>query len=177
VRGLAIDPRATGHHCQHDSGPGPIETDMNPADGPPLQHSQKSRTAQTVWGTPMMSPRWSLSLPVRRANFITGAALNVDGGYSGMTCRGNRRSKTKVAVSGELLAKNSKSFGPRFYQWPKARALVSSLLSPGTVAAISQSSQVKPHLYYSVVIELSRLVFEVLRKDEEFCPLSRTEQE
>ena len=31
-----------------------------------------------------------------------------------------------------------------------------------------RSLRSKPHLYYSVVIELSRLVFEVLRKDEEF---------
>jgi hypothetical protein len=59
-----------------------------------------------------------------------------------MTCRGTGDLRLKCG-SGELLAKNPKSFG-RVLSMAQGRAPVSSLLSPGTVAAISQSSQVNP---------------------------------
>jgi hypothetical protein len=83
-----------------------------------------------------------------------------------MTCRGTGDLRLKCG-SGELLAKNPKSFG-RVLLMAQGRAPVSKLAVSRDRRCDIAVFAVNPTFIYSVVIELSRLVFEVLRKDEEF---------
>ncbi|HEU4779893.1 MAG TPA: SDR family oxidoreductase [Steroidobacteraceae bacterium] len=61
--------------------PGPIDTDMNPADGN-LATAQKAGTALGRFGRPEEVGATVAFLASRNAGFITGASIAVDGGYS-----------------------------------------------------------------------------------------------
>jgi 3-oxoacyl-[acyl-carrier protein] reductase len=79
VRGLAIDLAPRGITV-NTIQPGPIETDMNPADGP------HSSTVKSLVPLKRLGHADDVAAMVAfvtspEANFITGAALNVDGGY------------------------------------------------------------------------------------------------
>ena len=61
--------------------PGPIDTDMNPADGP-WAGAAKAALAMGEFGQPRDVAAMVAFLASAQAGFITGAALNVDGGYN-----------------------------------------------------------------------------------------------
>jgi 3-oxoacyl-[acyl-carrier protein] reductase len=61
--------------------PGPIDTDMNPADGD-FATAQKSGTALGRFGRPEEVGATVAFLASKNAGFITGASIAVDGGYS-----------------------------------------------------------------------------------------------
>jgi 3-oxoacyl-[acyl-carrier protein] reductase len=65
-------------NCVH---PGPIDTDMNPADGP-FSGFNTPRTALGRYGkvTELASAVAWLASP--ESSYVTGAELNVDGGYN-----------------------------------------------------------------------------------------------
>lgn len=61
--------------------PGPIDTDMNPADAP---HADMLRNAMAVpqYGTPEDIAELAVYLAAGESRFMTGAALTIDGGFS-----------------------------------------------------------------------------------------------
>jgi 3-oxoacyl-[acyl-carrier protein] reductase len=61
--------------------PGPIDTDMNPADGD-FATAQKTGTALGRFGRPEEVGATVAFLASKNAGFITGASIAVDGGYS-----------------------------------------------------------------------------------------------
>jgi 3-oxoacyl-[acyl-carrier protein] reductase len=61
--------------------PGPIDTDMNPADGD-FATAQKAGTALGRFGRPEEVGATVAFLASKNAGFITGASIAVDGGYS-----------------------------------------------------------------------------------------------
>ena len=60
--------------------PGPIDTDMNPADGD-FATAQKAGTALGRYGRPEEVGATVAFLASKDAGFITGASIAVDGGY------------------------------------------------------------------------------------------------
>ena len=80
TRGLARDlgPRGiTVNNVQ----PGPIDTDMNPADGP-LAEAMKGWTALARYGRGEEIAGMVAYLAGPEAGFVTGASLTIDGGYA-----------------------------------------------------------------------------------------------
>lgn len=65
-------------NCVH---PGPIDTDMNPADGP-FSGFNTPRTALGRYGRPEELARAVAWLASPESSYVTGAELNVDGGYN-----------------------------------------------------------------------------------------------
>ena len=65
-------------NCVH---PGPIDTDMNPADGP-FSGFNTPRTALGRYGRPEELARAVVWLASPESSYVTGAELNVDGGYN-----------------------------------------------------------------------------------------------
>jgi 3-oxoacyl-[acyl-carrier protein] reductase len=61
--------------------PGPVDTDMNPADGP-WAAAAKAMMALGHYGAPDDVAALAAFLAGPEARFITGASLNVDGGYT-----------------------------------------------------------------------------------------------
>jgi 3-oxoacyl-[acyl-carrier protein] reductase len=61
--------------------PGPIDTDMNPANGP-YAAASKAAMALENYGEPMDVANLVAFIASPQAAFITGATLNVDGGYN-----------------------------------------------------------------------------------------------
>jgi 3-oxoacyl-[acyl-carrier protein] reductase len=61
--------------------PGPIDTDMNPADGP-WAEAGRAATALGRFGETRDVASLVAYLASEEARFITGASLNVDGGYN-----------------------------------------------------------------------------------------------
>jgi len=61
--------------------PGPIDTDMNPKDGP-YAAPQKAVIAFNSFGTPNDVASLASFLASPQSNYITGASINVDGGWS-----------------------------------------------------------------------------------------------
>ncbi len=61
--------------------PGPIDTDMNPADGP-WAGAAKAALAMGEFGQPEDVAAMVAFLASAQAGYITGATLNVDGGYN-----------------------------------------------------------------------------------------------
>lgn len=61
--------------------PGPIDTDMNPADAP---HADMLRNAMAIqqYGTPEDIAELAVYLAAGESRFMTGAALTIDGGFS-----------------------------------------------------------------------------------------------
>ncbi|HST61041.1 MAG TPA: SDR family oxidoreductase, partial [Longimicrobium sp.] len=80
ARGLARDlgPRGITANVVH---PGPIDTDMNPADGPGAEF-QRVATALGRYGTADEIAATVLHLAGPGGRFITGASLAVDGGVN-----------------------------------------------------------------------------------------------
>lgn len=79
TRGLARDlsPRGITVNVQ----PGPIDTDMNPADGP-LAEAMKGWTALGRYGRGEEIAAMVAYLAGPEAGFVTGASLTIDGGYA-----------------------------------------------------------------------------------------------
>jgi 3-oxoacyl-[acyl-carrier protein] reductase len=80
TRGLARDlgpRRITINNVQ----PGPIDTDMNPADGP-LAEAMKGWTALARYGRGEEIADMVAYLAGPEAGFVTGASLTIDGGYA-----------------------------------------------------------------------------------------------
>ncbi len=61
--------------------PGPIDTDMNPEDGE-LAETLRAGTALVRYGQPEEVAAAVSFLASPAASYITGASLNVDGGYN-----------------------------------------------------------------------------------------------
>lgn len=61
--------------------PGPVDTDMNPADGP-MSDFQRSAIALGRYGRPEEIAALTAFLASDEASFITGAAIDIDGGAS-----------------------------------------------------------------------------------------------
>ena len=61
--------------------PGPVDTDMNPADGP-WASAAKAAMALGEYGAPDDVAALTAFIASPEARFITGASLNIDGGYS-----------------------------------------------------------------------------------------------
>ena len=61
--------------------PGPIDTDMNPADGP-LAEAMKGWTALGRYGRGEEIAAMVAYLAGPEAGFVTGASLTIDGGYA-----------------------------------------------------------------------------------------------
>ncbi|MCX5206714.1 SDR family oxidoreductase [Streptomyces sp. NBC_00237] len=78
TKGLARDLGARGITV-NQINPGPIDTDMNPADGPAAEF-QKGLTAVGRYGSPQDIASMAAYLAGPEAGFITGAAFAVDGG-------------------------------------------------------------------------------------------------
>jgi len=72
----ALGPRGITVNVVH---PGPIDTDMNPADGPNAE-AQRSRMALPGFGSPEDVASLVAWLASDQARFVTGAALTIDGG-------------------------------------------------------------------------------------------------
>jgi 3-oxoacyl-[acyl-carrier protein] reductase len=79
-RGLARDLGARGITV-NTLQPGPVDTDMNPADGP-MAPSLKSRMALGRYGTPEEIAGLVAFLISDQGGFITGASITIDGGFS-----------------------------------------------------------------------------------------------
>jgi len=62
--------------------PGPIDTDMNPAQNGDFSQTQKTMTALGRYGTPEEVAAAVSFLASPAASYITGANLNVDGGIA-----------------------------------------------------------------------------------------------
>ena len=80
VRGLARDLGARGITVNNVQ-PGPIATDMNPADGE-FAAIARSLVALQRYGVPNDIAAMVAYLASEEANFVTGASLNVDGGFT-----------------------------------------------------------------------------------------------
>lgn len=61
--------------------PGPVDTDMNPADGE-FSEMFKASTALGRYGKSEEIAELAVFLASPRANYITGASINIDGGFS-----------------------------------------------------------------------------------------------
>lgn len=80
TRGLARDLGSRGITANVVS-PGPIDTDMNPADGEFADH-QRSKLALREYGTPDDIAYMVLHLASEAGRFITGTSITVDGGHN-----------------------------------------------------------------------------------------------
>ena len=80
TKGLARDLGAQGITVNLIQ-PGPIDTDMNPADAP---HAEMLRNAMAIqhYGTPADIAELVVYLSASESRFMTGAALTIDGGFS-----------------------------------------------------------------------------------------------
>lgn len=79
VRGLAVD-LASRAITVNNVQPGPIATDINPADGPEMEQLM-SMIHLRRYGTDEEVASLVAYLATPQAAFVTGANLNVDGGY------------------------------------------------------------------------------------------------
>ena len=80
TRGLARDLGPRGITINNVQ-PGPIDTDMNPADGP-LSEAMKGWTALARYGRGEEIADMVAYLAGPEAGFVTGASLTIDGGYA-----------------------------------------------------------------------------------------------
>jgi 3-oxoacyl-[acyl-carrier protein] reductase len=80
TRGLARDLGPRGITINNVQ-PGPIDTDMNPADGP-LAAAMKGWTALARYGRGEEIADMVAYLAGPEAGFVTGASLTIDGGYA-----------------------------------------------------------------------------------------------
>jgi len=80
TRGLARDLGPRGITINNVQ-PGPIDTDMNPADGP-LAEAMKGWTALARYGRGEEIADMVAYLAGPEAGFVTGASLTIDGGYA-----------------------------------------------------------------------------------------------
>jgi len=80
TRGLARDLGPRGITINNVQ-PGPIDTDMNPADGP-LAEAMKGWTALARYGRGEEVAGMVAYLAGPEAGFVTGASLTIDGGYA-----------------------------------------------------------------------------------------------
>lgn len=80
TRGLARDLGPRGITINNVQ-PGPIDTDMNPADGP-LAEAMKGWTALARYGRGEEIAAMVAYLAGSEAGFVTGASLTIDGGYA-----------------------------------------------------------------------------------------------
>ncbi len=62
--------------------PGPIETDMNPDDGREEVKVMTAMTALKRYGEPAEIAALAAFLASEEASYITGATIDVDGGFS-----------------------------------------------------------------------------------------------